>query len=170
MRTYKRYTNTTFTRRVDYDGGRKRTVRAPAGVLVCPECGAVYARGRWTTSADARTRRLAKLARPALCHACQMAERHQTRGYLTLRGAFLAAHEPEIEALLENEAARAAEDNPLGRILEWDRAIPGALTVSTSTEHLVERLGRAVHHAFGGEIDYGFSHANKFAHAYWVRD
>ncbi|HUL72183.1 MAG TPA: hypothetical protein VLT86_03730 [Vicinamibacterales bacterium] len=170
MRTHKPYTNVTFTRRVDYDGGRKRAPRAAGGVLICPECGAVYAKGRWTTASDPRTRRLAAVAGRRLCRACQMADRHQTRGYLSLRGGFLAKHEPEIEVLLENEAARAAEDNPLGRILDWDRSIPGVLTVSTSTEHLVERLGRAVHRAFGGEIDYGFSHANKFAHAYWVRD
>ncbi|MFI5177063.1 MAG: hypothetical protein ACHQO8_00780 [Vicinamibacterales bacterium] len=170
MRTHKAYTNVTFTRRVDYDGGRKRAARAAAGVLVCAECGAVYAKGRWTTATDPRTRRLAAVARRGLCRACQMRDGHQTRGYLTLGGAFLAGHEREIEVLLENEAARAAEDNPLGRILEWDRSVPGVLTVSTSTEHLVERLGRAVYRAFRGEIEYGFSHANKFAHAYWVRE
>ena len=170
MFTHKPYTNTTFTRRVDYDGGRKRPPRKVAGVIVCPECGAIYAKGRWTTAADAGSHRLATVAGRSLCVACQMAERHQTRGYLTLRGAFFDAHEAEIETLLENEEARAAEDNPLGRILDWDRSIPGVLTISTSTEHLVERLGRAVYRAFGGDIDFGFSHANKFAHAYWVRE
>jgi hypothetical protein len=42
--------------------------------------------------------------------------------------------------------------------------------VTTTTEHLVERLGRAVRRAFGGTIDYGFSHGNKFARATWRRD
>jgi hypothetical protein len=91
------------------------------------------------------------------------------RGTLRLEGAFVGAHGAELEQLLRNEAARAAEDNPLARIIRWDRS-PDGILVSTTTEHLVERLGRAVKHAFAGTIDYGFSHANKEAHAVWRRD
>ena len=72
--------------------------------------------------------------------------------------------------MITNEADRAADDNPTGRILGWDDKTPGELTLTTTTEHLVERLGRAVHHAFGGSIDYGFSHGNKFARATWERN
>jgi hypothetical protein len=91
-------------------------------------------------------------------------------GVLQLEGAFLVRHQAEIEQLLKTENARAAEDNPLGRIIKIVRTTPGRLTVTTTTEHLVERLGRAVHRAYHGTIDYGFSHGNKFARATWRRD
>ena len=56
MRTVKRYTNTTFTHRVDHDGGRHRTPRAPAGPILCAGCGAVYENKHWTRSPNARLR------------------------------------------------------------------------------------------------------------------
>lgn len=106
MRTTKRYTNTTFTHRVDHD----------------------------------------------------------------VSGGFVAAHQAEIETLLRAEGDRAAADNPLGRILSMHAAPPYALVVRTSTEHLAQRLGHALHKAFQGDVVFGFSHENKFAHVTWRRD
>lgn len=47
MRSAKRYSNVTFTKRVDHEAGRHHTARAPAEPLVCTACGAVYRRRRW---------------------------------------------------------------------------------------------------------------------------
>jgi hypothetical protein len=170
VRSNKSYTNATFTRRVDYEGGLHRGPRAAKEPRVCRHCGAVYAKRRWVSASDRRTTVIGPDAIEAVCPACEKAARGVVQGYLTLGGAFLEAHGADVEALIRNEAARAARDNPLGRILEWDRSKPGTLTITTTTEHLVERLGRALHHAFHGDIDYGFSHANKLARATWRRD
>jgi len=42
--------------------------------------------------------------------------------------------------------------------------------LSTTTEHLAIRLGRALEKAFDGRVLYGFSHENKLAHVWWHRD
>lgn len=105
-----------------------------------------------------------------VCPACDAAAKGLVRGHLRLEGSFVPAHRKEIEALLRNEAERAAEDNPTGRIIRWEDGPDGTLVIGTTTEHLTERLGHAIHKAFGGEIDYGFSHENKFARAVWRRD
>jgi hypothetical protein len=87
-----------------------------------------------------------------------------------LDGAFFDAHHEEVEQLLRNESERAAEDNPLARIMEWKRGDGHKLTVSTTTEHLAQRLGHALEKAFGGRAKYDFSHENKLARVNWQRD
>ena len=76
----------------------------------------------------------------------------------------------EIQRLLRNESERAEEDNPLARILNWKYGETHNLAVSTTTEHLAQRLGRALEKAFGGNTDYDFSHENKLARVSWQRD
>jgi hypothetical protein len=91
-------------------------------------------------------------------------------GYVYLEGAFLKAHRDDIERLLRNEAERAAEDNPLARIMLWKENGGGKLTLSTTTEHLAQRLGHALEKAFDGTVEYDFSHENKLARVTWQRD
>ena len=170
MQGEKRYTNVTFTKRVDYDGGRHRGAKAPSEPRVCRKCGAVYVRRRWLARADPKAAGLSGAATPTICRACDMKAKGLASGYLTVTGGFYANHRQEIETLLRSEGRRAALKNPLGRIIGWRRDTPDALTVVTSTEHLVERLGHALHKAYGGDVDYGFSHANKFARGTWRRD
>ena len=91
-------------------------------------------------------------------------------GFVHLDGAFVALHHDEIERLLLNEAERTAEDNPLARIMEWGKDEKGRLMISTTTEHLAQRLGHALKKAYDGEVRYDFSHENKLAHVWWHRD
>jgi hypothetical protein len=169
MRSNKSYTNVTFTKRVDYEGGTHRPPRAPAGVRVCSGCGAVYVRRRWILASDPRATALDPRARATICPACDLERKHQVRGLVRIEGAFAKMHRPEIVQLLRAEAGRAAEDNPLGRIISIDRTSQ-ALTVMTTTEHLAQRLGRAIQSAYDGTIDYKFSHGEKFARVMWRRD
>jgi hypothetical protein len=91
------------------------------------------------------------------------------RGFVYLDGSFYVTHQKEIEQLLQNEAARAEADNPLARIMEFTRGKEHQLTVSTTTEHLAQRLGHALEKAFAGHTQYDFSHENKLARVMWQR-
>ena len=170
MRGNKRYTNTTFTKRVDHEAGRHRTVRAQTEPAVCGPCGAVYTKRRWVAG-DATTlsSEQLSLARVTLCPGCKGKQGGVPSGYLQATGDFLAAHREEIEHLLRNEAARAAEDNPLARVIDW-KGKGKKLALTTTTEHLVQRLGHALEKAFAGEVEYDFSHENKLARVSWHRD
>lgn len=173
MRSTKRYTNTTFTKRVDHEAGRHRAKRAPKEPAVCGSCGAVYANRRWTTADTERSTHTPEHWRPTkltTCSACVQAHGGAPGGYVYLSGAFLVAHRDEIESLIRNEAERAAEDNPLTRIMLWKENGNGKLTLSTTTEHLAQRLGHALEKAFDGTVDYDFSHENKLARVTWQRD
>ena len=171
MRTSKRWTNVTFTRRVDHEAGKHRGPVASSGPRICRGCGSVYAKRRWTSGKPPTPRGLRAIAAPevVLCPACRMASEGRFAGEVRLTGGFLAGHRTEIERLIRNEGRRAVEDNPLGRILQLTRTADG-LMVRTTTEHLAKRLGQALHKALHGQVRYRFSHENKFAHVMWSRD
>jgi hypothetical protein len=173
MPAKRKYTNATFTKRVDHEAGRHRPARAMSEHSVCGECGAVYENRRWTresaepaTDRDERWRH----AQITVCPACVQIRIGEPRGFVYLDGAFFDAHVEEIQQLLLNESKRAAEDNPLARIMDWKRGDGHKVTISTTTEHLAQRLGHAVEKAFGGTADYDFSHENKLARVTWQRD
>ena len=105
-----------------------------------------------------------------VCPACEQKRSGEPRGCVYLDGDFFVAHYEEIEQLLRNEAERAAEDNPLARIMKWKRGDGHKLTVTTTTEHLAQRLGHALEKAFGGGAHYDFSHENKLARVNWLRE
>ena len=118
MRSGKRYSRATFSKRVDHDAGRHRTLQALAEPAKCSDCGAIYSDRRWTLADAARKRGGQKHWRPAVitvCPACKKKQEATPSGFLYVHGDFLLSHHREIEQLLDNEAERAAVDNPLAR-------------------------------------------------------
>jgi hypothetical protein len=105
-----------------------------------------------------------------ICPACRAVASDEWHGEVIITGGFVAAHAEDIERLLRREADHAGEDNPLARIVDLSRVSPNAFLVKTTTEHLAKRLGSALEQAFKGQVDYGFSHEDKFAHVTWSRD
>lgn len=172
VRTSKRYTNVTFTRRVDHQAGSHRPAKGGAEPRVCERCGAVYAKRRWTLGDTPRDAVLKTLAAPqkTICPTCRMISADRFAGEVRVSGSYVPGHRAEIERLIRNEAKRAAEDNPTARIVRVDRPGADRLTVRTTTEHLAKRLGQALHKAFHGQLHYTFSHENKFAHVTWSRE
>ena len=173
MGSDKRYSSQTISKRVDYEAGRHRTRRASTEPMVCEMCENVYADRRWSKPDTEHPQRKHKHFRPAqttVCPACRAVRDRTPSGYVHLDGLFLKSHREEIETLLRNEAERAERDNPLARIIGWGKDRRGRVTVTTTTEHLAQRLGHALEKAFSGEVRYDFSHENKLAHVYWRRD
>ena len=118
MQSQKKYSNATFTKRVDHEAGRHRPARSRAGAVECSICGAVYTKRRWVTAGVAQKSGKQIHERPVefiTCPACKQMQKGVPAGFLYLDGAFLSQHLGEIERLLNNEADRAAEDNPLAR-------------------------------------------------------
>lgn len=173
MRGNKPFTNTTFTKRVDHEAGRHHTKRAPQEPAVCSHCGALYVNRRWSlagagAAADELQHRRA--ARPVTCPACKQKHSAIISGFVNIDGDFFISHRDQIERLLRNEAARAAVDNPLAQIISWQDRKDGTLALTTTTEHLAQRLGHALAKAFHGSVDFDFSHENKVARVTWRRD
>lgn len=170
MRSKKRYTNVTFTKRVNHEAGRHRTRRAEPEPIICGTCGAVYKKRRWVTQEHAQiSSEELRTPRVKQCPACKRKSEGVPSGYLEATGSFLRAHREEVENLLRNEAARAAEDNPTARVINW-KGRGDKLSLTTTTEHLAQRLGHVLEKAFHGVVQYDFSHENKVARVSWHRD
>lgn len=172
MNKTRRYTNQTFTKRVDHEAGGQ-TIHNPKKPAVCKKCGAVYANHRWAAKEFVPLHELFEHWKPdtaVICPACRQIEQGAVGGYISLAGNFFEHHRGEIENLLKNEENRAIEDNPLSRIMRWHDEPDGRLTIETTTEHLAQRFGHVLEKAFDGKVKYDFSHENKVARVVWQRD
>lgn len=167
MRSNKKYTDLNFRKRVDHQAGKLHAQGAMKEPAVCEGCGNIYVNRRWVR---AGTEVIVTDPEPVMCPACVAERDNITSGYVHLEGKFVNEHWDEIRRLLDNEADRAAEDNPLGRIMAIEKERSDAFTVRTTTEHLAQRLGNSVQKAFNGDIRYDFSHENKLAHVWWQRN
>ena len=171
MRSARQYTNVTFTKRVDHEGGRQRPRRATTEPAYCPGCGAVYVKRHWSHLASARVQ-AGKTGRPLevrVCPSCRRAQSGAPHGFLHVDGEFFTSHRGDIEQLLHNEVKRARVEHPLDEALTWETLVGDGLLVTTTTEHLAQRLGRALRSAYDGDLHFGFSHENKLAHIWWRR-
>ena len=172
MRPLTQAVNMSWKKRVDH---REKREPQPAAAepAVCTGCGAIYTKRRWVKdlAPERQVRASGRWApaRPAICPACRQQAAGIASGVVEISGSFLDAHRPEIMARLEHEAARAARDNPLGRIMRITRGRDATL-LTTTTEHLAQRLGRALQKAFRGRTLYSFSHENKLVRVRWRRD
>lgn len=172
MRSSKRYSTQSFTKKVDHEGGSRRESKNITEPAVCLKCGSVHIDRRWVSKSALRESEKHAAWRPptnTVCPACDQIENGIVGGYLTVDGGFFKQHQTEIENLIANEAERELEDNPLARIMSKD-ATDGGLLVRTTNENLAERFGRALESAYSGKLTIDFSHENKVARVHWSRD
>lgn len=130
---------------------------------VCPQCKAVFGRGRWQW-AEAPAG-----ANEELCQACHRINDMYPAGELTLRGEYLAAHKAEIMNLARNQEDQENSEHPLHRIMKMADS-GDAVHITTTDIHLPRRIGEAVHKAFKGEFDFKYDDEGYFIRADWRRD
>ncbi len=135
-----------------------------ADPTICPDCGALFHKGRWQWSDDPPA-----AANSEACQACNRIRDKYPAGTLTLTGGFVDAHRAELLQLVRNQEAREKGERPLHRIMDIAEA-PGEVVVSTTDIHLPRRIGEAVHHAFNGELDFRYEEEAYFLRVNWTRD
>lgn len=142
----------------------------PEEVARCRECHSVYAGKRWELESQAEED-LARAARvvETLCPACQKIRDRLPGGIVTLSGGFVNQHKEEIVSMIRNENDEAMRINPLERIMDIEES-DGSLVVSTTNEKLAQRIGRAAHKAWSGDVEYKWSKGTKLARVNWHRD
>ncbi len=136
--------------------------RKPQGPAACPDCGAVYVRGRWTWKTAPSD------ARHHLCPACQRVKDRVPAAFLTLSGDFLTTHKAEIMNLIHNYEDRERKEHPLKRIMGSEEH-EGALVLTFTDAHLARGIGEALEHAYQGEIDYQYTNEDIMLRVAWTR-
>lgn len=128
----------------------------------CPECGAIFHRGRWQWGA------IPDGAAQHLCPACQRVRDRVPAGQLALSGPFFAEHRDEVMHLVRNTEAKARAEHPLERLMDVKDEHGG--TVITLTDvHLTHGLGEALHHAYAGELDSRYTEGDDLLRVSWSR-
>jgi hypothetical protein len=129
---------------------------------VCPECGAIFHRGRWQWGAAPRD------AEAHLCPACQRVRDRVPAGQLTLSGEFFQAHRDEVLHLVRNAESKARAEHPLERIIdvveEADRSV-----VTFTDAHLTHGIGEALRHAYHGELESHYTDEGDLLRVAWRR-
>jgi NMD protein affecting ribosome stability and mRNA decay len=148
-----------FQERVDDTYKTKGKLSEPT---VCPQCGAVYHKGRWQW-----------LPRPdqgheQLCPACHRVHDERPAGYVTLAGEFLAQHRDEILHRVRNLGEKAKAEHALERIIaivDHD----GGVMVTTTDIHLARGIGDALEHAYQGELEFHYNESENLLRVHWKR-
>ena len=129
---------------------------------ICPDCKAVYHKGRWTWGAKPAE------AHEERCPACHRIHDKYPAGYLTLSGPFFKEHKKEILKLAHNEEVKAKAEHPLRRIIAIQEE-EGGIVITTTDTHLPRGIGAAVTHAFHGDFHFRYSEEQKLIRANWTR-
>jgi predicted ATPase len=104
-----------------------------------------------------------------VCPTCRKINDRYAEGFLTLSGEFFAQHQEEIVKLVENEASRVGARNVLDRIIRMAPEGEDKLVVETTTDKLAQHLGRAVHKAYKGDLNFHWGEVDRFVRVYWSR-
>lgn len=143
---------------------------SPMDNTVCSKCGDVYMSGRWYSKAQAPERKgVSEKAHAVVCPACRKLRDRMPGGVVRISGGFFWEHQDEIMNLIRNEASKAQAVNPLERVMGMDSS-DGEVEITTTNEKLAQRIGRALHKAYDGHIEYKFSEDTKLARVNWHRD
>lgn len=126
-----------------------RPRKQPEGPVVCPDCGVVFANGRWAWGERPPD------AREELCPACRRIRDGYPAGVVVLRGDFLREHEEEIWNLVRNLEEAERSEHPFNRIMAIEELDDGYL-ITTTDIHLPRRIGEEVHRAYAGSLEYHY--------------
>lgn len=136
----------------------------PAEPSACPDCGAVFRKGRWKWP-DLPD----NSARPVVCAACRRIAEKLPAGTLTLQGDYVGRHGNEIVQLINHRAEQEKKEHPMHRIMGLDRGAD-SIVVTTTDIHLPRRLGQAVRRAHHGKLEVTYDTDAYGVRAHWHRD
>jgi len=152
---------------------------SPAEHTPCKRCGSIYTAGRWYLKDQVPAGRTARKLggdfriptrpTPTTCPACRKQADKVPGGVLKLTGRFINDHKVEIINLIHNQSGKAQAVNPLERIMDM-QSNGSEITITTTNEKLAQRIGRALHKAYSGTIEYQFSEDTKLARVNWRRE
>lgn len=127
---------------------------------VCPECGAIFEKGRWswgTRPPDAHEKS---------CPACNRIRDEYPAGILHLGGPIFKTHKEEILSLVRRQEAKAKKEHPLSRIISTSEDGTGAVILTTDA-HLPRQIGEALRHAYHGTLDFNYGQDSRLVRMKW---
>ncbi len=140
----------------------RATRKTPEGTA-CPKCHASFHGGRWTWNAAPRD------AHEMICPACHRIQDRFPGGYVTIKGAFFAAHRDEILGLIKGHEKKEKADRPLQRLMGIEEKRDGSAEVTTTDSLLARGIAEALHEAYNGDLKLRYSRDENLLRATWKR-
>lgn len=142
---------------------------SPKDRSYCKQCHAIFHHKRWYFDSSEIKKLMKNSGQGVICPACQKITDNFASGVVTLEGGFVRDHREEIVNLIRNEEKRASGLNPLEKIIAI-RPHSEGMEITTTHEKLAQRIGKKLHRAFSGEVDYQWTPQNKMARVHWRRE
>lgn len=139
-----------------------KSERKPGGHVACPECKAVFAKGRWQWGTPDAS------ARDELCPACRRIRDRLPAGFVRIDGPFFREHRDEMLKLVRNHAEHVKSEHALERIMAIEDHDEHTM-VTTTDIHLARGIGEALHHAYQGSLDFEYLEAEPLLRVHWSR-
>jgi NMD protein affecting ribosome stability and mRNA decay len=127
----------------------------------CPQCGAVYRKGRWQWGARSEN------GHEGLCPACRRINDKYPAGVVELRGGLERQQKEEIVRLARHQEAAEKSEHPLNRIINIEEDAE-RIVITTTDIHLPRRIGEAVKRAFHGSLNEDFDEGGYFVRVNWT--
>lgn len=149
----------------DLSIGKHDAYRASAKLAqgtCCPDCGVVFAGGRWQwlpARQDAVRER---------CPACMRIRDQFPAGYVSFTGAYVDEHRTELLAIVRNLELKEKTEHPLQRVMEIEEN-RDKIQITTTDVHLARAIGDALHRAHGGNLDVKYSADDNVVRVVWNR-
>ncbi|HUN45954.1 MAG TPA: BCAM0308 family protein [Stellaceae bacterium] len=130
---------------------------------VCPQCGAIYAGGRWRWG-----------PRPAnageeVCQACHRSDDGFPAGVVTLSGSFVMPNRVALVANVRQQEQSERRDRPPNRIINIEQG-EDRIVVNTTDVQLPVRIGEAIRRTFQGALERHFDENSYLIRVDWHRD
>lgn len=129
----------------------------------CPDCGAVYQKGRWQWLDSAP-----KDTEQHKCPACLRISDKVPAGFVSITGDFFQNHRDDIMGLIANIEEHEKQQHPLNRIMQMSEQ-QGTLEITTTDMHLPRDIGVALEKAYDGELDYHYVDESNLLRVKWQR-
>ena len=123
-------------------------------LTACKSCTAVFKKGRWQW--QDKGAQLVVGDNNVLCPACQRIEDKLPAGYLSIDNDYLGKRKNEILNLIKHTEECEAMSHPMKRIMQIEEGTEKLLLTFTHPK-LARNIGDAIHHAYGGELDYTYT-------------
>jgi hypothetical protein len=128
----------------------------------CPQCNAAYVNGRW------RWDKVPARAHETLCPACRRIRDRFPAGFVTLEGAYAAAHRDELLQLVRNIESREKAEHPYQRIMDIEQTTDRA-AITTTDIRLARTIGEGLRRAHDGELHYRHEKGKYLLRVGWRR-
>ena len=136
--------------------------RKPPEPTACPDCHAVFHRGRWQWTA------VPSGAHRERCPACQRIHDQLPAGFVTVGGDYFQQHRKELLQLIDRLALHEKQEHPLQRIMAIEEQADGVV-ITTTDSHLARGIGEALQHASQGQLQFRYVEEDNLLRVHWQR-